>query len=706
MNTIRVGSFILCMLSVYLLNAQTYLNYAEGKPVTTSWESKNKEWLTDGSLVSGSFRTNPMEKSITIDIDLTAEFKLGGIHIFLDKNGILPLREFSFQYKNVSEWIDIPGSAITDNFSSEIDMKFQKVISASAVRMIATNITTFGILEIQLWGKEVPTLPYGVEFEEPKPFETDRHWVCVNQVAYNLDAPKGFTVPTAISDLPFVIQDTGDGKIVYSGKLKDRKGNFTKFNPENSDMEYRIVVEGDGLKKGVSFPFTISKHAIQEMAYKPAVEFFNDARSIMGSHPSAYGGSAWRDGTYYTYEVPSMVLLYLSNPAQFDKMPVELSWQKDKEKALNPEFNYIKATGDDDPLAVVKKLYSEVPVPAKNTPDLIQNILFGTAWNFVDPISKDPSGDILGHLMHGQTIEQLAYFLYGYPAYEKYISKDFYQMVLDSTLKWWDKSGLFEVQTTVGNPKGRHCPGHSIMPNLLMYEVAKRENIDAKKFMDAAIEQTNWIIETANWNNPAFTKGQRISEHKLPTGLAHFQYNYPEFAPKGLKQKITDWAEKAVSLSDNLWDFRKFTEDEWTLPGYNEAGNIIAFPGAALSVALVLEDGKLKDRLVEIAYAHIDNFNGRNPASAHCANHPDQGFIGVDSGWKYGDPRRDICARLETVRGALCSLPGSEMYPFNPLGKPRHGEGWTVYNANWNLTLAYLNFYEGVSTMNVLKNIK
>ena len=60
MNRIKVVSFIFCLLSFYLLKAQTYLNYAEGKPVSTSWESKNKEWLTDGSLVSGSFKTNSM----------------------------------------------------------------------------------------------------------------------------------------------------------------------------------------------------------------------------------------------------------------------------------------------------------------------------------------------------------------------------------------------------------------------------------------------------------------------------------------------------------------------------------------------------------------------------------------------------------------------------------------------------------------------
>jgi len=55
------------------------------------------------------------------------------------------------------------------------------------------------------------------------------------------------------------------------------------------------------------------------------------------------------------------------------------------------------------------------------------------------------------------------------------------------------------------------------------------------------------------------------------------------------------------------------------------------------------------------------------------------------------------------ISGSLSSLPGSEMYPFNPNGKPRHGEGWTAYNANWNVSLAYLNFYEGVSSVSVLK---
>ena len=46
---------------------------------------------------------------------------------------------------------------------------------------------------------------------------------------------------------------------------------------------------------------------------------------------------------------------------------------------------------------------------------------------------------------------------------------------------------LYDVITVVGTGKGRECPGHSIMPNLFMYEVAKREGLaDTDRFLEAA----------------------------------------------------------------------------------------------------------------------------------------------------------------------------------------------------------------------------
>ncbi len=705
----KITLIISLFVSVICLNAQTYVNYAEGKSITTSTDLENGIVLTDGTLITGPLKVIPIGKIYTIEMDLTAEFKIGGVHLYIDVKDILPIRNFEIQYKLKEQWIDIPEADITDNFRDKIRIVFNKLIFMNTIRIRTKNDIAFGLLEWQVWGEDVPEIPFQIEIEKPEPFVAGKHWICVNQVGYNIDAPKRFTVPTAITDLEFTVIEKESERVVYRGTLNSGEGDFTEFNPVNTENnEYIIQVKGDGLIEANSYPFVIGKHALQNMAYQSAVDFFIDSRSIMGTHPSAYGGTAWRDGTYYTYEVPSLVILYLSNPKVFDLMPVTINWDAEKETALSPHFKHFPERGDHNPMAKVKGYYEDLPEPKnKNTPDIIQCIRYGIGWNFIDPVSEDPSGDPLGRIMHGQTIEQFAYFLYGYPVYKKYIGKEFYQAVLDSTLNWWDKSGLFDVIAKVGSPKGRHAPGHSIMPNLLMYEVANRENLDnAQSFLKAAQDQTRWMIDNANWNNPVFSKGQRMSEHKIINGLAHFQYNYSELAPKGLKQMLIAWAEKVVSLSNNMWDFRKFNEDNYTLPGYNEAGNVIGFPACVLSVAMILDDGDLKNKLVEIAYAHYDNFMGRNPQNASAANFAKLGFEGLDSSWPFPDKRVDVCARLELTRGSLSSLPGSEMYPFNPNGRPRHGEGWTAYNACWNLSIAYMNFYEGISSFDVFRGLK
>ena len=145
--------------------------------------------------------------------------------------------------------------------------------------------------------------------------------------------------------------------------------------------------------------------------------------------------------------------------------------------------------------------------------------------------------------------------------------------------------------------------------------------------------------------------------------------------------------------------------DNWTIPGFNECGNVAGFPACALSLAMCLDNRPdLKDRLVELAYAHFDNLYGRNPLNAHTASHPDNGFEGVERGFPYRY-RDDICARLEITRGSLSSLPGTEMYPFNPKGKNRWPEGWTAFNAAWNVSLAYLNIFEGHQDIGILKTL-
>lgn len=696
----------ICVFPFLGVCAQSYLNYAAGKPVITSKGASGASGITDGIVSASQWKCEEVGKEQWVVIDLTANFKVTAAHLYFDMGNLMPLTNWVLQSKENGKWINIPGTRVVNNFKGRIEQHFDTPVETDQIRLWTVNKEAFGISEIQFWGEDVPPMPYGVEMKEQIEFKTDKHWVCVNQVAYNTNAPKLFTVPTAQSNLAFTVVEKETGKICFRGRTKKAKGDFSAFKPTKTGVEYVVRVKGDGLLTAESYPFEISERAIQKLSYPPAVAFMNDARSLAGSHPSAYGGTPWRDGAYYTYEMPSMVMLYLSDQDYFKRMPVTLSWEADSAKVLSPAFKNTKEPNDRDALVTLQSYYTLLPKPRMaDVPDIIQNIRFTAGWYLLDPITHDPSGDPTGERMHSQTVEQLAYFLYAYPAMNQYISIEFYQLILNAAFRWWGKVGLFDVIKTVGTGKGRDCPGHSIMPNLLMYEVAKREYPTlAPQFLDAAVAQTQWIIDEIDWNNPVNTKGQRISEHKLVTGLVHFYLNYPDYAPAGLKDKIEQLAERYVMTSDNMWDFRRFDlEENWTIPGFNECGNVAAFPACALGVAMCVENDALKKRLIQLAYSHFDNLYGRNPLNVHAANHPQSGFVGVDAGfpYKYHD---NVCARLELTRGSISSLPGTEMYPFNPKGKHRWPEGWTAYNAGWNVGLAFLNFFERPGTIQVLKN--
>ena len=105
----------------------------------------------------------------------------------------------------------------------------------------------------------------------------------------------------------------------------------------------------------------------------------------------------------------------------------------------------------------------------------------------------------------------------------------------------------------------------------------------------------------------------------------------------------------------------------------------------------MVEDPALEQELERIAIASVDHVFGRNPMLHAAASHPKQGFPEIDRGWPK-HYKEDVCARLETVRGNIATLPGSEMYPFQPGKKFRHLEGWANYGASWCISLSYLRY--------------
>ena len=119
------------------------------------------------------------------------------------------------------------------------------------------------------------------------------------------------------------------------------RGNIGDFSAIDAPLgEYVIEVRGGSLKPATSDPFLIQPDLWKDLFWQPAVDFLIDSRSVVGTHPSAYGGCPWRDGTYYDAILPSLVLLQRADPARIAAMPKQIDWEADKKRVLAPSFKF------------------------------------------------------------------------------------------------------------------------------------------------------------------------------------------------------------------------------------------------------------------------------------------------------------------------------------------------------------------------------
>lgn len=531
--------------------------------------------------------------------------------------------------------------------------------------------------------------------------------IALNQIGYATNGPKRFTAPLAADGTVFNIRLQDQTGALYSGKIQSGIGDFSAFRPEDTTKRYVVEIP----TQPASDPFLIRKNLWQEQYWQPAVDFLIDSRSVVGTHPSAFGGCAWRDGNYYDFIIPSLVLLYQADPARIKGMPRQIDWEADKKRVLDPAFKFDARNPENEGvMEAVRKYYTELEPPAANAPDVVKLIHWGAGFHLMKPATKDPMGDPEKRQIHSQTVEQLAYVVWAWPMLREWLPQSFHDRCRDFCFanwnksltidKWWDPKG-YDAPPEGKNPmggrlhpyKGRHAPGHSIVPNLLMHEIAKREKRDdAMKYLDAAAAQADFIVKNIDWNDPRSTKGQRMSEHRTIPNLVWLLEKYPDKAPAGLKAKIHAWAEVAVRRSNNMWDFRRYDEKEnWTIPKLSDVGNWAGFPAIALSATRVIDDPALNRRLYQLAVSHMDFLFGRNPRLAAAPHKPEMGFPEIERGWPVGH-KLNVCARLELCRGSLSSGPGSEMFPYNPQGAYRHAEGWVNYGAAWCVSLASLQF--------------
>jgi len=646
--------------------SSTYADYTAAKAID-GVISDDSRWVSKAS-----------RDASWLELDLGGTHKLAGIHLYSGHQNTNALRDFVVQFWRAGEWRNIPSATFENNRATALAIPFDDTVDVTTDKLrlwiTPTNQDTARVLELVVWPASVGTIPPLAAksamadkslANEPVPL------IYLNQNRFNLGKPKRFTAPTLPDGTRFEVRPAQGGAAVFTGTLTNHVGDFTPFNLTDSH-EY-IVVVGTNF----SVPFGVGQWWLERVTYQGAIDFMVDSRHYVGNERAICPGSfGWRDDHHFGWELHALVPQFLSNPSAYERMPHQIKY----EKPTNPQ------------------LWGKLEPYRENTPDVVKMIHWGA-----DVIASQG-------LTHEMLKTQLAYFLYAWPWLKDYLPAQNYEVVRDFTFAHWsdvacdrrypyDESNghdLLALKTKLGSTKGCLPPGFSIEPNLLLYEVAKREERpDAEKYFQSACKQAEWMIANLDWNDPLVTKGQRMSEFITMTGLAHLLGEYPERAPAGLVAKINAWAEVVIRRSDNLWDFRKLDDGSgWTPMGekpqmWNEPGNVVGLPAALLAAQPFLTNTATKVRIEQLVWSHFDDMFGRNPTGRHFSYDAPREIEGVEHGW-FTFLQGGI-GRLANVRFVIDGSPKDGHYPYHPeRGNLGWTEGWIQFNTPFNVSLAYL----------------
>ena len=581
-------------------------------------------------------------------------------------------------------------------------------IYADAVRLTATRQAADAVYT-----------PTGGGSEEPA--------ILVNQIGYDNGTAMRASCPNVAGGTEFRIVNVETNAVVKTGTVENGIADFTGLETQ-ADTDFYLTCAGKQ-----SYTFTVGTNLIQRRSVKNALAFMSETRSDGfkrgGGSGNAGNGSGvgWRDSHQFSFELNGLVLQYMANPSVYDNMPHSI-------------------------VGLDSCDYADLQT--QNEPDIVWLIKFA-ARRYYDVGTK------MGQKLHMLLKEQLAYYLYLAPELiaRGWESAEFYQKVRDYTISVWGENAcnvqwypvngtnhdLYSVQNVFGGLKGSQPMGHSIVPNLMMYEVAKRDGLGdetTNKFLKAAIENCKYTIGNDDGNDicdPFFCKGQRMSEYITIPALGYFIEMCPghDALKAQVKAKIAEWAKVNIARGSNLWDIRmavskqagdltnyqfhnpnftadqkKITKEYWTGAAYaaadkqgaitgdsqsgylaggapkNEPGNQAGLQAVMYAAARVLEDDAVNTRLHELGVAAIDDLYGRNPSGRAAFYHFTRDFEGADLGWyKQYQGGFGLLGGCTAVIDANVPEAG---YPYAPQnGNTGYTEGWVAYNTAWNASLAY-----------------
>lgn len=507
------------------------------------------------------------------------------------------------------------------------------------------------------------------------PEPTNNSWY-ISQIGYDTDKPKVATLVNATDGTSFSVISATSGETVYQGTISNNKADFSSVTTQG---DYYLSSENR-----YSYVFTVGNNRIWQVTALPSLKFMEmsrqDAWDVGGNT-----GYAWRDSHQFSFELNSLVMQYMSNPSYYEALP----WNV---------YN------------VEQTEYANLR--SQDCPNIIWLMKFAIEryydWNINDGIN-----------LHALIKAQIAYFLYIYPYISQYVDSTWYATIRDWAINiwsvetcnksWYEVSGginhnLFTTQNKIGTVKGMLPPAYAIVPNLMMYEVATRDSLSsASDFMTSAQNNMNWLINSVDLTNPAYTKGQRMSEYIPFHALTYMYELYPTYCPSGTYNKIVEIANVLISRSNNLWDYTQYqtagdlsgaTTTVWNNTATQTSGlannpAYISMMGVYYALARVITDTSIKSRLKELAMSHMAHGFGRNPLGRCFDFKATEDFDGAKLGWvsRYSGGY----GHLDNVIGVFDGSPKEGSFPYDPTASTGYTEGWVAFNSAWNMALAYLN---------------
>jgi hypothetical protein len=270
-------------------------NHALHRPVTVSstYTTNYGSNAVDG-VVSDTSRWlgSPSASGNWIEIDLGAPTLLRQAHLYMGYQTAADSRitNIQFQAWSGSTWTNIPGGSATNTTAFALALTFDAPSTTDRVRFLTADTGYARVRDLTLWDEPQP-LYTGVSGDYVPGAPGFGAPVLVNQIGYQVGAPKRFTAPTVTNGTPFSITTTNSTAALFAGTVLDGRADFSSFEP-SAPGPYLIRVSGE--TNGTSYPFLILTNLIPAKYSVPAAQFMVDSRSGVGTQVGVGGDTLAR----------------------------------------------------------------------------------------------------------------------------------------------------------------------------------------------------------------------------------------------------------------------------------------------------------------------------------------------------------------------------------------------------------------------------